>query len=89
LGGAGITLPQAVTELGTDAIFATLILSLTYCVGSSLLGKTPDKLPFISQAVTDRMPTVDMFTFDEQGNIMPTMEEDRKKDEKDEDEKKK
>jgi len=69
LGGAGVKLPSAITELGTDAIFASLLLALGYCVVSSILGMTPNKLPLISKAVDDRMPTVDMFDIDSDGNI--------------------
>lgn len=57
----GNPLPATFSELSTDAIFVSLLLSLSYCVISSLLGFTPDKLPLISKAVDDRMPTVDMF----------------------------
>ena len=69
LGGAGVQLPPAVTELGTDAIFASLLVALGYCVVSSILGTAPNKLPLISKAVDNRMPTVDMFDIDSDGNV--------------------
>ena len=56
-------------EIFSDVIFGTLILILTYCVGSSLLGKEPDSIPLISQNVKDRMPTLDMF--DDEGKFVP------------------
>jgi len=84
LGGGGI--PPAVTELGTDAMFVTLLASLAYCTISSALGYAPDKLPIISQAALDRMPTVEWF--DEKGQFIPReLREEKKK--KDDDEKKK
>ena len=88
--GIGAQQAPGFTELFSDAIFATLLLSLAYCSISSLLGVAPDKLPLISQAVTDRMPTIDMF--DEQGRFVPRefrdAEEEDNKDDKKDDEKK-
>jgi len=55
----GFKLPAQITELGTDAVFAVLLLTLTYCVISSVLGQIPDKLPLISDAVNQRIPTAD------------------------------
>jgi len=69
LGGANVKLPTLVTQISTDAIFVTLLAVLGYCTVSSLLGMEPNKVPIISQAVNDRMPTVDMFDIDEKGNI--------------------
>lgn len=79
-GIGGVQIPQAVTEIGSDAVFFTLLATLGYCTISSLLGKTPDKIPLISNAVSDRMPKfeVDMTMMD------PTvMNRDEKKDDKD------
>jgi len=47
-------------ELGSDAVFVTLLAAIAYSSVSSLLGKTPDKIPFISDAVNNRLPTKDM-----------------------------
>jgi len=85
LKGANVELPTSIVQLGTDAIFVSLILALAYCCVSSVLGITPDKLPLISGAVTKRMPSVDMFTVDSDGNIR--MKEDDEKDEKEEEDK--
>lgn len=95
LGGANVQLPTVVTQISTDAIFVTLLAVLGYCTVSSLLGIEPNKVPIISQAVNDRMPTVDMFEIDDKGNIFANPnrrrkeEEEKKKDnqdkEKDED----
>mmetsp|Transcript_8159 Transcript_8159/g.12133 ORF Transcript_8159/g.12133 Transcript_8159/m.12133 type:complete len:415 (-) Transcript_8159:441-1685(-) len=65
----GVALPSNFAELGADAVFYLLLATLAYCSISSLLGITPDKIPFISQAVIDRMPTIDMF--DENGRFVP------------------
>lgn len=86
LGGANVQLPSIITQISTDAIFVTLLAALGYCTASSLLGITPNKLPLVSQAVEDRMPTVDMFDIDAEGNIFakPREEiEEKDKDKKD------
>jgi hypothetical protein len=80
--GAGASIPPAITELGSDAIFGALLLTVAYGSISSLLGITPDKIPLISKAVEDRMPTMDMF--DESGSFIPR----EMREKKDEDEKK-
>ena len=69
-GGAldGGLIPPQIAELGADAVFLTMVATIAYCVGSSLLGKTPDKIPIMSQAVQDRMLTKEMF--DENGNFI-------------------
>jgi hypothetical protein len=64
LSGLGVQLPQSVTELGSDAVFFSFVAVIGYSVVSSLLGFTPDRIPFISNAVTQRMPTLDMFDAD-------------------------
>lgn len=83
-GSAGFQFPAIVTQLSTDAIFVTLLAVLGYCTASSLLGITPNKIPLISPAVDDRMPTVDMFDIDAEGRITPRPreDEDRKDDKK-------
>jgi len=80
LGGMKTELPAAVVQLGTDGIFVTLLLALGYCTVSSVLGVTPDKLPIISNAVEKRMPSVDMFEIDSDGNILMKEREEEKKD---------
>lgn len=79
--GAGIQIPAAVNAAGSTAIFGALILTCLYAAISSLLGIKPDKIPFISDAVEDRMPTIDMF--DDQGRYIPRNQRpnDDKKDE--------
>lgn len=79
LNANSISIPGVVLKLGADSIFITLVLALTYCAGSSLLGVTPDKLPLISESIKNRMPTVDMFTVDSDGNLqLKEQEEDDK-----------
>jgi hypothetical protein len=80
--GAGASIPPGITELGSDVIFGALLLTVAYGSISSLLGITPDKIPLISQAVEDRMPSVDMF--DESGRLIPR----EMREKKDEDDKK-
>lgn len=82
----GNALPPSVTEIGTDAIFGILLITIAYASISSLLGITPDKIPILSKAVNDRMPTVDMF--DEQGRFNPRRRLNEEKDDKPNDEKK-
>ena len=69
LANSGATLPSILTELGSDIIFGSLLITIAYCSISSLLGKAPNKIPIISQAVEDRMPTIDMF--DDNGRFIP------------------
>merc|ERR1712224_1072592 len=68
-GGAGVKIPEAVNAAGSTAIFAAVILTILYASISSALGIKPDKIPIISDAVEDRMPTIDMF--DDQGRYIP------------------
>lgn len=76
-----VPFPTVVKELSTDAIFVSLLLVLGYCVVSSLFGATPDKLPLISQAVDDRMPSIDMF--DDEGRFIPRQLREQEEDGKD------
>jgi hypothetical protein len=79
--GAGFGIPPGVAELGSDAVFGALLLTIAYASVSSALGITPDKIPFISQAVKERMPTIDMF--DENGRFTPPeMRDGEKEDDK-------
>ena len=68
LAAASSLVPPQIAELGADAVFLTMAATIAYCVGSSLLGITPDKIPIMSQAVQDRMLTKDMF--DENGRFV-------------------
>ena len=61
LSGLGVQIPESVSQLGSDAVFVTLLAGIGYAVVSSLLGITPDKVPFISDRANERMPTIDMF----------------------------
>uniref|UniRef100_A0A6U0Q2Q4 EF-hand domain-containing protein n=1 Tax=Eucampia antarctica TaxID=49252 RepID=A0A6U0Q2Q4_9STRA len=79
---AGVTLPPGVSELSYDLIFASLVLTLAYCTISSVFGIEPDKIPLISNAVKDRMPTIDMFDMD--GNFVPREGGEEKDDDKSE-----
>jgi hypothetical protein len=81
---AGFQIPEAIGESGSTAIFGALVLLVTYSSISSLLGIKPDLIPVISNAVEERMPTIDMF--DDDGRYVPRNQ--REEEEKKDDEKK-
>jgi hypothetical protein len=62
------------TEVASDAVFCALLATLAYTSISSLLGAPPDKLPFISDAVNERMPSIDMF--DDEGRFVGPQSDD-------------
>jgi hypothetical protein len=62
-----IQIPTALIELGSDGIVLSTLAVCAYASVSSLLGATPDKIPFISDAVNDRMPSIEMF--DQEGRF--------------------
>lgn len=80
-GGANVKLPDIVVQASTDAIFFTLVAAIFYSTASSLLGIEPNKIPLISKAVDDRMPSIDMFDITPEGRIVPRVRDDDKKDE--------
>jgi hypothetical protein len=71
---AGFQFPPALTEIGDNALFFTLLATIAYSSISSLAGVTPDKIPLLSEAVSKRMPSVDMF--DDQGRFKPSEKKD-------------
>jgi len=75
---SGFQVPTAANQLGSTAIFFLLIIMVAYASISSLLGITPNKIPIISQAVEDRMPSIDMF--DDQGRFIPRQSRKKKSD---------
>lgn len=83
---AGFQIPQVVGQTGSTAIFGALVLLVAYASISSLLGITPDKIPIISNAVQERMPTIDMF--DESGRFIPRQMRESEDDEEDKKDKK-
>jgi hypothetical protein len=70
--GLDLKLPAGVVELGNDAVFVTLMATIAYSTISSLLGETPDKVPFISKNVNDRLPSIDRSMFDSEGRLDPS-----------------
>jgi hypothetical protein len=93
IGLTGIPLPQELVVLSSDALFGTLLLVIAYAAGSSLiLGKVPDQIPFISEAVNARVPTADTVltsnqdVFRQLGVNLPGKEDEDKKKENDKDE---
>ena len=81
-GAVGSPLSSAAGEIFSDVLFGTLLLILAYCTGSSLLGKEPSSIPIISNAVKERMPTLDMF--DNDGRFVLREDDDKSKKDKDE-----
>lgn len=89
LGVTGLRLPGILNQIGSDFIFVTLLATIGYCSVSSLLGIAPNKIPLISQAVEDRMPSVDSFDLDAEGNIIFRGREEEQDEDKKEDKDKK
>jgi hypothetical protein len=56
-----LNLPTEAIEYGSDAVVFAMIASIAYASASSLFGKTPDKLPFVSKATQGRMISPEMF----------------------------
>lgn len=89
--GAGVAVPSGVGEIFSDVMFGTLLLTLAYCSVSSFFGKEPDSIPIISQAVKERMPSIDMLdggTLDNEGRFIPKIPERREEDDKSDKDKK-
>jgi hypothetical protein len=70
--GLGLEIPAGVGELGSDAIFVALVATIGYSAVSSLLGITPDKVPFLSDAANNRVPSMEDF-LDSEGRFDPTL----------------
>jgi len=83
-GVGGVQVPQAVTEIGSDAVFFTLLAAIGYCTVSSLLGKTPDKIPLIGKLVSNRMPQFEV----DMSRIDPNMKRNTREEKKNDDDKK-
>jgi len=75
-------LPPGIAEIGSDAVFLTLLATLGYSTVSSLLGAEPDKIPFISDAVNKRVPSIDISMFDSEGRFVPPQLEQKEDDDK-------
>ena len=80
----GVSIPPEIAELGSDAVLGSILLTIAYAAGSSLLGKTPENIPFISQAVQDRVPTVEEIKANAELFIPQLMSDEQKKDQADE-----
>ena len=76
----GYELPPGIAEIGNDAVFLTLLAAIGYSTVSSLLGVEPDKIPFISDAVSKRVPSIDISMFDSEGRFVPPQLEEKKDD---------
>jgi hypothetical protein len=66
--GLNLQIPPGIGELSSDVVFFTLLAAIGYSTVSSLTGNTPDKLPFISDAVKNRVPSIEDF-LDEDGRF--------------------
>jgi hypothetical protein len=71
-------IPEGVTALGSDAIVLSIFAVCAYASVSSLLGVEPNKIPFISEAVNARMPSIEMF--DQEGRFTGKKNDEDKKD---------
>jgi hypothetical protein len=68
--GSGLGLPETgvVTEYLSDGVVLGTLATIAYASATSLLGSTPDQVPFVSDAAKRRMVTPDMF--DEEGKFV-------------------
>mmetsp|Transcript_4955 Transcript_4955/g.11832 ORF Transcript_4955/g.11832 Transcript_4955/m.11832 type:complete len:392 (-) Transcript_4955:90-1265(-) len=68
--GSGLGLPGTgvVTEYLSDGVVLGTLATIAYASATSLLGSTPDQVPFVSGAAKSRMVTPDMF--DEEGKLV-------------------
>jgi len=48
--------PSGLAETCANTVFYTILFSCLYSVGSNIIGKTPNQLPVISEAVEGQMP---------------------------------
>merc|ERR1711865_363601 len=80
--GLGFQFPPGIVEIGSDAVFLTLLATLAYSTVSSLLGAEPDKIPLISDAVNKRLPSIDISMFDSEGRFVPPQLEEKEDDDK-------
>jgi hypothetical protein len=55
----GLPLSVEAVTVSSDVLFITLLATVGYTMASSLLGITPDKIPFISDSVNNRVPTAE------------------------------
>jgi hypothetical protein len=76
--GLGVQLPPGLEGIGSDALILTMLATIGYTSISSLLGVTPDKIPLVSKAAANRMPSMDMF--DDQGRFKDKNDGSEKKD---------
>ena len=77
----GVEIPPAVAVYASTGTFFIFSAAIIYSLVCSISGITPDKLPFISERVENRVPTADMF--DEEGRYIPREEREQRKREKD------
>lgn len=55
------SIPPGLGDLASDATFILFISTISYAVISSLLGQEPDKIPFVTDRIKQRVPTTDEF----------------------------
>ncbi len=49
-------IPQGLAETCANTVFYTILFSVVYSVFSNIVGKTPNEIPLISEAVDSQMP---------------------------------
>ena len=59
VGLTGVTAPPEALDIAGNGIFLTMLAAIGYSSVSSLLGQTPDKIPFISDSVNRRVPSAE------------------------------
>jgi hypothetical protein len=78
----GVQVPPVLGEVLDDSVFFCLIAVLLYCAGSSLAGREPGGIPFVSRQVKERMPTIEMFN--DEGRFVGRQREGKEEGDKDE-----
>lgn len=72
----GVAVPENVSAALSTLTFVLFSSLILYSCASSLLGQTPNKIPYVSERVELRVPTANMF--DEEGRLLsPEDREDR------------
>eukprot|EP01040_Poterioochromonas_malhamensis_P002189 gene2189-2330_t len=76
----GTPIPQQITDGSSAATFIIFAITLFYATFSSLLGKEPDKLPYINDRIRERVPSTEEFQrmYQNYEELMQKREKDKK-----------
>lgn len=76
----GTPIPQQITDGSSAATFIIFAITLFYATISSLLGKEPDKLPYINDRIRERVPSTEEFQrmYQNYEELMQQREKDKK-----------